>query len=185
MNIDLANIKLVIFDLDGTLVNSDNREIPYFFERLSAIIETDIERDISKYPQRTFSSVLNLVSSNNQGLYDQLEHKMLEFVQGSTWFPLPLGVELLGQAIEQGIEYFIVTGNFKVPSIMKATLAGIKLPRDRVYCTELGSDSKALVIEKLIASRGCLPNQVLSIGDSQYDKDIADQLRLHFVWAES
>lgn len=185
MAFDLTNIKLVIFDLDGTLVESNEQEIDYFFKALRLEVGTDIDTDISQYPDRTFSSVINSMNStiSYQDLYEKLELKMTDFVQRVTWLSLPLGKKLLQQTIEQELDYFVVTGNFKQASIDKAALANIELPEERVYCTTLEFASKGKVIQTLISKHNYSPYEVLSIGDSQYDKDIADQLGLNFLWA--
>ncbi|HIF5693207.1 MULTISPECIES: HAD family hydrolase [Vibrio harveyi group] len=183
MNSVLHNIKLVIFDLDGTLVKSNASEIPYFFEQLSVLSAMEIDSDISQYPQRTFCSVLNSIHTPNsiEVLYNELDCKMLGFAKSTVWCPLQLGEGLLELVKKQGIDYYIVTGNFKKASIQKASLAGIAIDSDKLYSTDLCSDSKLEIIKNLIADRNLCSDEVLSIGDSQYDKDIADQLGLKFL----
>ncbi|MCW8329856.1 HAD family hydrolase [Photobacterium sp. SDRW27] len=185
MQFELSDIKLCIFDLDGTLVNSNEAEIPFFFTSLSQLLNEKLDSDISNYPHRTFSSVLNntVPLSKREEVFHQLDDIMMSFVQKQTWSSLSKGTGLLNLVLNSSMEYYIVTGNFKTPSLEKASRAGIALPLEHVYSTGLGDDSKAQVIEKLIAQNQCLPHQVLSIGDSSYDEAIAKQLGLHFIWA--
>lgn len=185
MKNNLTNIDLVIFDLDGTLVESNKQEIPYFFEVLSSKVDIDIDKDISQYTHRTFSSVINAInpSTDSDTLYCQLEEAMTSFVQRNSWFPLTSGEKIFRQTLGLGLDYYVVTGNFKKASIEKAELAGIHLPESRVFCTTLDSESKGDVIQHLLSEQKCPPDKVLSIGDSQYDKDIAKQLGMNFLWA--
>lgn len=185
MYMELTNVELCIFDLDGTLVNSNAKEIPYFFSSLSAKLEHSINSNISHYPQRTFSSVINQAVPLQQRMpfFEALDGVMYEFVNGQTWSALEMGATLLNEARINGIKYYIVTGNYIEASLLKANKAGLMLERDKIYATTLEQDSKSQVIETLIAHHQCSADKVLSIGDSNYDEQVAHKLGIRFIKA--
>ncbi|WP_411992086.1 HAD family hydrolase [Agarivorans sp. DSG3-1] len=182
MQFDLSDIQLCIFDLDGTLVNSATDEIPFFFEKLSKRLDKSIAKNFTHYPHRTFASAINNVTPEHRRteLYDLIEKEMNNFARSRLWSPLKMGNELFKQVSKHNINWRVVTGNFKSASLTKASMAGLELPIEAVYATDVKSESKAKLIKYLMKESHCLPHQVLSIGDSSYDKATAKQLGLNF-----
>lgn len=183
MEFDFSDIKLCIFDLDGTLVNSHYEEIPYFFSQLSQQLKCPIDNDISHYPQRTFSSVINQVSPHEQQqlLFSAMDNIMYEFVFAHSWQALDMGTSLLKCVQKKQINYLVVTGNYVRASLMKAEKAGLELSEEKIYATTPDLDSKYHLIQQLMDKHQCLPHEVLSVGDSEYDERTAMNLGVRFI----
>lgn len=182
MNLAMGSIKLVVFDVDGTLVHSNSEEIPFFFDQVEKLLGQPTQRNFVHYSERTFASVINTVfdDSNKNTAFAELESALEDFSMVTDWKTHQDGFKLFTKAKDSRCEIVIVSGNFLSSTLEKLKKCNIDIEGVRVITTSLKYDSKSEIIEKIIRERKINREEILSVGDSDYDRNTANQHGIKF-----
>lgn len=178
----LEKKNLIIFDLDGTLVKTNQLELEVFFKLLSNEANAFINPDISSFPNRSFASAINsLPLEIREQCFNSVSNELAKFVEKQTWLPVVQGVDFLNEVQKLNCDYSIVTGNFHLASQCKLRKADIKVDISKLVATSLDFESKLDIFQGLIDKKGCSKSEVISLGDSLYDAEIAEKLGIDFI----
>jgi len=172
----------VLFDVDGTLVASQDDEIPFFFKAIEEITQETFSRNMADYPERSFASVITTASyPDKTDLYRQLEEQMLQYCRQKSWKSCHEAFSLLTALQKQNAEYFLVTGNFRQVTMHKLSKAGIVVPGNRLLATTVDMPSKKAIFEMLLTKQSIAAEHSVSLGDSKYDELTAKQLNIPYI----
>lgn len=132
---------LMIFDLDGTLVDS-NSQIATNLNRARSELLYD-ERDLDFYfkniglPVETLIADLNLENTQRQILISRFREHLIRDIRSGNNFLFPGALELLGHLSVNGVEIAVATN--KPTNIAKSVIAHSKLSNFKIHVQ--GSDN--------------------------------------------
>ncbi len=183
---------LVMFDIDGTLVNTSSFEDECYLRAIKEFVPQQINTDWSSYENTTDSGILDeIISINNLDIErnsiqqkvkqlfmayvgEQLRKKQAIEIPGANKF-----VQLLKN--RNDVCLAIATGGWEETARMKLRSAGIDYS-DIVFAS--GSDSNSRVGIMKVAEKRCPLNRFTSksyFGDAIWDKKASQELQYNFV----
>lgn len=167
MQVDLQDIKGVIFDLDGTLVESE-LDFGAMRKHLGCPADTDILTFIETLPD----------AQSRQYAHDYIVAQELCDAKQATW--LEPGKQILEQAMALALPVAIVTRNCRQASQLK--IANNQIPVPLVLTREdapAKPDPTALL--QVARQWGIAPEKCLYVGDFIYDEQAAERAGMQFV----
>ncbi|MGL6314781.1 HAD hydrolase-like protein [Vibrio sp. WXL103] len=173
----------IVFDVDGTLVESNENEFDFFFDVLDKVTGENNNRAVDIYPERSYASIIKECCSqfDAQSVYRAINSEMEGFIYKNTWVKKEKGSGLLELSVSLNIDYYLVSGNFLSCSNEKMRMCGLSVNTERLLTTEINRPSKAEIIHDLLIVNNYKPNDVVSVGDSEYDLKIAEGLNIPFI----
>jgi phosphoglycolate phosphatase-like HAD superfamily hydrolase len=183
------HVKLVVFDLDGTLLDTNAIDSQCFIQAwLEAGIDCS-DADWSSFEHVTDTGIaLELLAGANVSNCDEtVERVRQRFVKlleeaavttPSAFSPIKGAPEMLQRLAEAGWAAVIATGAWAAsaaPKIRAASLPPLPLVSSDDHPTRQG------IVERALALRGESFSRIVLVGDAPWDVDVARKLQLPFV----
>lgn len=188
-------MNLVVFDIDGTLVNTEAFEDELYSQAVRTVLGIEIDADWSHYSHATDSGILNEVlerhKPNAPGSLVQARVRKVftdlvaEYVvtRGGRLPEIPGAVDFVNRLKKHpAVQVAVATGGWRETALIKLRAIGL-----HVGCLPVATSSDALskVDILLSAERRALPNggaiRKTYFGDSDYDREVSQQLGYGFV----
>jgi len=192
INLEEVVVHLVMFDIDGTLVNSSSFEDVCYTKAVQEVIKHPVDTDCSKYINVTDSGILHEIIDKN-GLYSDwhnihrevklsfishikshLHHTQVKEIEGASAF-----IQLLRQ--RDDVVLAIATGGWEETARLKLESAGIDYSG---IAFASGSDHVGRIDIMKIAEAKCSENGFTSksyFGDAIWDKKASQALGFNFI----
>jgi FMN phosphatase YigB (HAD superfamily) len=183
---------LVMFDIDGTLVNTSSFEDECYLKAIKEFIPRQINTDWSSYKNSTDSGILDEIIIENDlyierdSIHQKVKQLFIAFVeeklQKRQAFEIP-GANKFVQLLKkrEDVCLAIATGGWEETAIMKLMNAGIDFS-DIAFAS--GSDRKSRVDIMKVAEKKCSLNIFSSksyFGDAIWDKKASRELQYNFI----
>ena len=175
----MINRKLIIFDWDGTLMDSANKIVRCFIaaaEDLSWLPPEPraIENIIGLGLNEAFTALYpNFNDQDKKALADRYRTHFIEL--DTTEMPLFEGVEAgLERLLTQGFELAIATGKARRGLIRVLDETGLEARFSYSRCAdEAGSKPHPKMLLDIMDQAKIVPQQALMVGDTEYDMEMA------------
>lgn len=185
----LEKIKGVLFDVDGTLMNVDERFYFHYSERLRAIGVEPLERDV--YEDMRTRGILSTVIPDVEDTRAQFWLGFLEDFSHSTHLelghPYPGTFETLQWLQRMGYRMGVITGRTSNPTRVIEELSAHGLNRyfEFVLTNDDGKRgmNKAENLRKAASLIGATPSECVYVGDWQGDVESAKEAGIGIVIA--
>lgn len=186
---DLLNIEAVLFDFDGTIIDSypgiqkafDKAYFSTYSVHNIVSIEPYIGPPIDKIlanvnNETNFEKIASFVSSFKT-IYDTEGFKFSVLYEGMR--------ELLEELFKNGVRLFIVTNKREKPTRLITGYLGIANFFSGYYCSDSKSEysSKAAIVEDMLQVERLNPTNCVLVGDTVQDEVAAKQNNIPFVYA--
>lgn len=183
---------LIMFDIDGTLVDTDSFEDECYFKAVKKVIPHSINPDCSAYANATDSGIIdeiismNDLGSNRSAICENVKQFFIGYIQES--LQENHAIEISGAASfvkylksRKDVTLAIATGGWEETAKMKLTTAGIDYSN---IAFASGSDSKSRIGIMKMAEERCSINNFVSrtyFGDAIWDKKATSELNYNFI----
>ena len=169
----------IIFDLDGTLVDSHEFDAQLYAETVREVVgQVEIDRSWEQYPHVTDPGILEAILedagvSADDALRDQFRSRFGAKVRrylanGGVCAAVPGAIELVRRLVADGCRVGIATGGWGHTARMKLSAAGI--PTDGVVLASGDDSFRRLEIMTLCQRRlGGPPRRAVYVGDAIWD----------------
>lgn len=178
-SVDLAAIKLVIFDWDGTLFDSVGqivRSLQYAAQRHQQTLTADAAKHVIGLglPEVMRTLFPDVPTLHHQILNDYSQH-YVEHSKQDKWFD---GVaRLLDILASQGKMLAVATGKSRAGLDRVLLQTG---SHERFIVTRAASETRSkpdpLMLQQILQHCDLTPNQALMVGDSSYDLEMAQRI---------
>ena len=168
-------IKAVLFDIDGTLIDSNDAHTRAWIQTLQrhghAVSDTQIRRLIGKGSDKVFAEVLGIASDSalaKQITKDRTQLLMSSFIPKLAATP---GARLLVQRMRsEGLRLVIASSSGEELPALRAQ-AGLADLLDTAVSPDEAEESKpdGDIIEVALRKAGVQPSEAVMIGDTPYD----------------
>jgi len=172
----MANYDLVIFDMDGTLLDSGNAH-QEMFARYYELYFPEFEEDIIyKHKGKTILEALETegVSPRKIGemfvKLDEFYNLMAEDIISGLRFT-PEGVEIIGELRENGVKTALVTNS--MASLANQIVAHNDAEFDYVVGARPDTQDKQAYFKTIMEEAGAPKARTLYVGDAEVDVDVA------------
>ncbi|MCW9708921.1 HAD family hydrolase [Fodinibius salsisoli] len=186
---------LVTFDIDGTLIDSQDFDSNLYVESIQKVLNVEIGSDWSKYKQVTDSGILNQIIEENNLHHSSIDiHRKVHrcFVKKTEDYISNLsgslteipGAKKLIEALstKKGVALAIATGGWEETARMKLQAIGID---SGSFPLATASDSPDRIEIMQIAERRALNGKTAHkktyFGDGEWDRIASNQLGYQFV----
>ncbi len=199
-------MKLVIFDIDGTLVNSMNIDDTSFFETFDELYNITIEKDeFVKYKEITsgtdmglFKHIFSEFFTAPAKLTDTIEFKdyfisriKKEYEDNPSLFKEIDGAKALIETLQknQNVNIAIATGCWSDSALIKLKAIGLDIYAFPISSSDIHSSRKDIVLnalnlaEEFYSSEGY--EKVYYVGDGAWDYKAAQLLNIDFIGVDS
>ncbi len=182
----------LIFDIDGTLVESFKFDEVIYCQSIKKITGIEIDNNWSNYQHITDDGILNEVISTN-GLdkdADEIRKKVrLSFVKDISNYvntnkikAIPGAIQFMNRLTEMNdVEVSFATGGWYDTALLKLDSAGFNYSKEHVFSSN--DHYKRTEIIKMAQSR--LANQsdysCTYFGDAEWDKQACKELKMNFI----
>ena len=182
----------LIFDIDGTLVESFKFDEVIYCQSIKKVIGIEIDSNWSNYQHITDDGILNEVISTN-GLdkdADEIRKKIrLAFIKGISNYvntnkikSIPGAIQFINRLSEmENIRVSFATGGWYETALLKLYSAGFNFTKKHIFSSN--DHYKRTEIIKMAQSR--LANQnnysCTYFGDAEWDKQACKELEMNFI----
>ena len=185
------NMIAILFDVDGTLVESCSFDNTLFIQTIKEVLGNDLEitDDWHRYPRVTATGILHEVMRQNGiedfgimgPIYEKFGHKMQEYLAENELSPKKGAPELL-EYLRARSEYAvgIATGGWGHTAMMKLEKAGIFYP-DIPLCSSNDGVDRATIMQKCLAELGDDIERAVYVGDGRWDMETSAKLGWGFI----
>lgn len=185
-------MNLVVFDIDGTLTNSEFQHQTAYVEAMKDIGITDINDDWKTYAHHTDSFILNenYKANFNQDfdpfLLPAFETKMIEVMRNMNPVKEIKGAhELLDHLIQKNYALAFATGSLKAPALLKLEQAKLWHVESLIATANDHITREAIVKDAIAKAKSYYQEEtfdaIISVGDGLWDLQTARNLNLHFM----
>ena len=181
----------IIFDVDGTLVESTNFDDVYYLSAVKEVLgEVYIHNDWRNYKNVTDTGILRQIMKENKiqegGQIAEVRAKFGELVsqylqKGGECRPIAGAVHLINKRLAtDGYEIGFATGGWEHTAKMKLRHAGFNL-RNTVLTSSDDGDERIVIMKKCLLSLGNRFHRIVYVGDAEWDMQATQRLGWHFI----
>lgn len=191
-------MKLIIFDIDGTLCHSRFIDDKCYIQAFKKALGIDIKNtDWNTYKHVTDYYVTYQILLNETGkepakelieiiIDHYAEELKFQINKEDTFFTVIPGVLQLFNYLTNNKNEFhigIATGGFHKTAIHKLDRIGIKLPKDHIYSSNNYETKHEMIIDFMSkkSSSNLKFDKVIYVGDREYDYNVSKELNIDFV----
>ncbi len=190
-------MKLVLFDVDGTLVNSHRFDADCYVRAVEDVLGVkDVDDDWSHYKHVTDQGVLAEIYRENFGREiggETVERFKAEFMStmrrrleeaGEGLEPVPGAIEAFGAArSDKDLAAAVTTGCWRVSALFKLASAGFEIGNVPVFSSD-DAVSREGIMRKALADatrEETSPDKVVYIGDGVWDLAASRRMGFDFI----
>ena len=181
----------IIFDVDGTLVESTNFDDVYYLSAVKEVLgEVYIHNDWRNYKNVTDTGILRQIMKENKiqevGQIAEVRMKFGELVsqylqKGGKCHPIEGAVHLINKRLAtDGYEIGFATGGWEHTAKMKLRHAGFNL-RNTVLTSSDDSEARVAIMKKCLLALGNCFHRIVYVGDAEWDMQATQKLGWHFI----
>ncbi|HMT11084.1 MAG TPA: HAD hydrolase-like protein [Ignavibacteria bacterium] len=191
-------MKLIIFDIDGTLCHSRYIDDKCYIQAFKRTLDIDVSNtDWNSYKHVTDLYVTKQIIFEQTG--KEAETAVIEKIinyyaeelknqiskEESLFISIPGVRELFTYLIKESSEYqvAIATGGFLRTAMYKLSRIGISLPQENIY-TSNNYDTKHEMISHFVNKQTTISRnieKVIYVGDREYDYKVSKELKIDFI----
>lgn len=184
---------LIMFDIDGTLVDSNHFDDALFARSIQNVLGISINGNWQQFTHATYSGILNqIIADNNFDLPAQeiLQKVKKHFIQQTEQYLETHGLKEVpgaGQFIaslqsKENVIPAIATGGWDETAKLKLQKVGLD-SAECAYasCSDAESRTKIMQVAEQRALKGITPKQKIYFGDGPWDKIASSKLNYRFV----
>lgn len=176
-------MNLAVFDIDGTLTDTNQVDTECFAEAVQRVLGKPITTDWSSYPNVTDSGILRAVGCSEPEIVRVRLH-FFALLHERTFDEIRGARKLLARiAREPDWRIAYATGGWEASARMKLASAG--LPLDLPLGSSDDADTREEIVRRAIdratEEYGCRFKRIVLIGDGAWDRKTAEKLRLPFI----
>lgn len=191
-------MKLIIFDIDGTLCHSRYIDDKCFIQAFKRALDMDISNtDWNTYKHVTDLYVTKQIILEQTGsepestvverIIDYYAEELKKQIskEESLFIPIPGVSELFRFLIKESTEYQIgiATGGFLKTAMYKLNRIGISLPQENIYSSN-NYDTKHEMISHFMNKQKAMNSnieKIIYVGDREYDQKVSEDLKIDFI----
>lgn len=185
-------VDLVLFDIDGTLVESYDFDTECFQTATKDVLGVTIGPDWSRYHHVTDSGILNEVieelglQSDRERITEEVRERFVsrvaDYISCNDVFPITGAYEFLSQLVaRENVAVAFATGGWSESARMKLSAAGISFPSIPLFSS---SDHYSRIEIMRLAVR-CVGNDhcdsITYFGDGPWDQKASEILSYNFI----
>lgn len=184
-------MRAIIFDIDGTLIESMSVDTDLYFYAIQEVLGDVSVRELGDYDNVTDSGILAQVLDDNNLSHD---HEVISSVKGIFVDGIRRHIEAVGSfpAIDGAIQFFhsvresadrriaVATGGWRESALLKLTSAGFNVD-DVPLVTGDDSHSRVEIMRMALQQSGGDVGSVTYLGDAEWDRRACQALGWEFV----
>jgi phosphoglycolate phosphatase-like HAD superfamily hydrolase len=182
----------IIFDIDGTLIDSESIDAYYFIRAIKEIAgDIHINEDWSNYTKVTDVGIVSEILEQNDitataamvaSIRERFCSLLQQFFQdGGTCMPIPGSIEFLNRLREDdSISCGIATGGWSKTALMKCNTAGIDISALPLSSSDDGDNRETIMQHCLKKMEGPF-HRIVYIGDGLWDRAASRALGWRFI----
>lgn len=179
----------LIFDVDGTLVESFNLDEALFCQAFNSVVGVELSRDWESYPHVTDSGIVKhaLERLKHTDAIDVLLpqirktffHLLRLAINSQPIQPVAGALNFFNDAVKSSdIDVAIATGGWKESALMKLTSASFDISNIRLVSSDDHCSRDEILLKAL---RKPVNNMSVYFGDGNWDKDTCARLNIPFI----
>lgn len=185
-------MNLVVFDIDGTLTNSERQHQTAYVETMKSFGISNINTNWKSYTHHTDSYILNenyKVNFNNDfdlSFLMEFEVKMTEVMGSLDPIEQISGAQkLLNYLRQKNYAIAFATGSIKAPALLKLQQAQLWHDEALIATANNHFTREAIVNDAIAKAKSYYQaetfDEIISVGDGLWDLQTARNLNLHFI----
>jgi len=180
---DFENLKILVFDFDGTLVQSNQLKEQIFFDIFDTKFHSIVANVLNKYKHASRFEIIEKILIETSASYSNQDLNQLTFAYSNHLIEkiqkIPINIDTFKNLEILKEKYHLFLSSYTYKNDLPIILKNLKL--DIFFEAFFGyPQKKEMTLEKIINKYSASSNEVMVIGDGESDRISAEKNNCHF-----